>query len=391
MLRLQRITTSNRWIPEIDGLRFIAILSVLMIHTLGEMSHHSALATAQSAQHPLFLQEMNLLARGVQLFFVISGFILAQPFLRQHVDGGKPVSIGGFYLRRLTRLEPPYILSLLLYGAMAIVAKHISVRTTALSFLSSMLYIQNFHLLPNLSLLNLATWSLEVEVQFYLLAPLLALLFCIRNVVARRTVLAMLILAFALPAWPAMNSFRLPSEMCYFLVGFLLADLRVSTRTAWQSGFWDLAALVLWPAFFFLPEFRFTPVLLCALLLACFAGAFAGPVCRRLLGLRPVALVGGMCYSIYLLHLMVMAGMLSLTGRLIVFSSLYLNYGVQLLLLLPSILAVGLLYFIAVERPCMEVNWPQQLWRRIIGRHPAPVDDTQPGPPAGATAPGTTR
>ena len=235
-------------------MRFVAILSVLLIHTIGEMTHRSAIAAAQSSRHPLFLQEMYLLGRGVQLFFVISGYILAQPFLRQHVDGGKPVSIGGFYLRRLTRLEPPYILSLLLYAMVAAFGKHLGVHIAAQSFLSSMLYVHNLHLFwPSVPSLNLVTWSLEVEVQFYLLAPFLALLFCIRNVIARRAVLIGLILASALPSWGPMHGFMLPEQLCYFLVGFLLADLRVSTRTAWRSSLWDLALIGLWPAFFFLP------------------------------------------------------------------------------------------------------------------------------------------
>jgi peptidoglycan/LPS O-acetylase OafA/YrhL len=379
MLRLQRITTSTRWIPEIDGLRFVAILAVLLIHSLGEMIHHSPLAMAQSTQHPVFLRELNLLGRGVELFFVISGFILAQPFLRQHVDGGGRVSIRGFYLRRLTRLEPPYILSLLLYALVAVLSHHQTARTAALSFLSSMLYLQNLHLLgSHLPSLNLVTWSLEVEVQFYLLAPVIALLFCIRNVRARRVVLSGLILAFALPEWGHLHGFFLPRELCYFLVGFLLADLRVQQRAAWRSGLWDLASILLWPAFFFLPTVRHNSVLLCVLLMVGFTGAFGGPVCRRILGWGPLALVGGMCYSMYLLHLMVMSAVLTVTYRLIVLPNLYVNYVLQLVVLLPAVLSVSVLYFIAIERPCMEVDWPRRLWWWSKGQNAKPCGDAQP-------------
>lgn len=55
---------------------------------------------------------MNSGMYGVELFFVISGFVLALPFVRARLVGGKPVSLRAYYLRRVTRLEPPYIIFL---------------------------------------------------------------------------------------------------------------------------------------------------------------------------------------------------------------------------------------------------------------------------------------
>ena len=72
-----------------------------------------------------------------------------------------------------------------------------------------------------------------------------------------------------------------------------------------------------------------------------------------------------MCYSIYLLHLMVMSAALSVTRHLIIFPNFYVNYAIQVALLLPVTLAVGVVYFIAVERPCMQVDWHLRLWRKI--------------------------
>ena len=57
---------------------------------------------------------------GVLLFFTISGFILGLPFARQYLVAARPVSFG-FYRRRVTRLEPPYLISMLLLFAMGIV------------------------------------------------------------------------------------------------------------------------------------------------------------------------------------------------------------------------------------------------------------------------------
>jgi len=107
--RLSRVTSGGNFIPEIDGLRFLAIGSVLLFHV-----NYSLSRAYHWTMKPWEQTISNALSRGtlgVELFFVISGFILAQPFVRQRLLGGQPVSIRGFYKRRLTRLEPPYILS----------------------------------------------------------------------------------------------------------------------------------------------------------------------------------------------------------------------------------------------------------------------------------------
>jgi peptidoglycan/LPS O-acetylase OafA/YrhL len=117
MVRLQRITTSGRWIPEIDGLRFVAIMAVILIHCVNpivvDTSFKSIINQPGVKQVIAVLFHLN---RGVPLFFAISGYIIAQPFLRQYTGLGPAVNLKSFYLRRVTRLEPPYILSLVIYG-----------------------------------------------------------------------------------------------------------------------------------------------------------------------------------------------------------------------------------------------------------------------------------
>jgi peptidoglycan/LPS O-acetylase OafA/YrhL len=55
---------------------------------------------------------------GVWIFFALSGFILALPFAEWRICGGKPVTLKKYYFRRLTRIEPPYLVNLALAFAL---------------------------------------------------------------------------------------------------------------------------------------------------------------------------------------------------------------------------------------------------------------------------------
>lgn len=108
--------SGGTWVPQIDGLRFVAIVSVVLFHVMGQLLARTGHFIAIQPRYALLAELVGNGDRGVLLFFVISGYILARPFLRQYRLGGKRVSVGAYYLRRVTRLEPPYVLSLLLYA-----------------------------------------------------------------------------------------------------------------------------------------------------------------------------------------------------------------------------------------------------------------------------------
>lgn len=106
--RLSRRTTSGRFIAEIDGLRFVSIALVVLYHMAG----YVAAQAAGAPRHAIFRIAVHG-HYGVPLFFAISGFVLGLPFAGQHLAGGRPVRLRPYFLRRLTRLEPPYSLCML--------------------------------------------------------------------------------------------------------------------------------------------------------------------------------------------------------------------------------------------------------------------------------------
>ena len=370
-MKLRRITTHGNWIPEIDSLRFVAITATLLTHIMAKVYLESGKTFALS--HADFDSLMYRGGRGVPLFFAISGFILAQPFLRQRLLHGQAVSVKAFFRRRLTRLEPPYIFSLLIYTA--VLAFHSHHSSLALPLLVHIFYLNNFfHLLK----INFVTWSLEVEVQFYILAPVFGYFYAISSTVVRRTLIVSLILASAYLQYASQGvaSQNLPGQLQFFLVGFLLADLRATRTESTTSRWWDLVSPIVWITIFAVP-FRYISFSLPALILLAYLATFNGPVTRQIFRTQWIALTGGMCYSFYLMHMLVINAAFKLTRRFVFSSSLPLSFLIQTVLLGAFISVFCTAYFVLIERPCMDPKWPHKLWAHLSDlrnarRKPAP-------------------
>src|SRR5690606_36656693 len=112
--------------------------------------------------------------KGVDLFFVISGFILALPFARSYLKGDRPPSLRRYFRRRLTRLEPPYIAAMLVMFLIFPILTSMDYPFAFRSLMASTFYSHVFFYAVSSYLLSVV-WSLELEVHFYLLAPFLFL------------------------------------------------------------------------------------------------------------------------------------------------------------------------------------------------------------------------
>ena len=204
-------------IVELDGVRGLAALSVVAAHYFGEAPHGLAALTVGWI--------------GVDVFFVLSGFLIGSIILGQH---DRPSFLTTFYRKRFARIVP-------VYGAVCVMALIAAALTAQHSWSARpfppgvyAIFGANFAM----SLTNSAgdvwlrpTWTLDVEEQFYLLLPLLM---C----ATPRKLLAPLLLA----AWGMATLFRLawdplhpvaaltllPCRMDLLLAGVLLALLHRS-------------------------------------------------------------------------------------------------------------------------------------------------------------------
>lgn len=376
--RLSRVTSSGMFVPEIDGLRFIAIMSVVLFHVGCEtksnsLSHSGVSGFINHAAANLFSKGFF----GVELFFVISGFILSLPFAKHHLFGTRHPSVRNYYLRRITRLEPPYIISLLVCTLIHLLIWNTNALVLAKHVVASMFYSHKFIFGQVFPLVNSVLWSLEVEIQFYIFAPILFLMFRIPNAIVRRlTIFLGPILLRELifrTAWhfgvPAINTvierIDLFMYIPYFSTGLLLADIYLLRLDKDRSKhwYWDCLAAAMWIIMIYgvhrLPsekeKFYIFPLIFCPAILIAYIAAFKSKVFNAFLRNRWITTIGGMCYTIYLYHMVMIMVLAPVTSVYV--HSLPLH---ALLYAFLSILLGGIL-FVCFEKPFMYKNWPQQV------------------------------
>lgn len=356
---LQRVTSSGNYIPEIDGLRFIAIFFVVV------MAHGGTYITntvSQSTDTASFLYKFLLEGvSGVSLFFIISGFILSVPFAKEKLLQQQPVKLKQYYWRRVTRLEPVYIITLIIYFIFRVYfLKHETFNELLPHFFASLFYVHNI-VYNDHSLVNGVAWSLEVEIQFYILMPLFALLYTIKSHLARRSVLLTLIIAGA--AYSFFHQYHIANILdkgCYFFGGMLLADLYILDKKNYQSNTYAAAGLFCFILSLFIPAYYFS-IWFCIgklfLMLGYFYWGIKNPVLRKFLSISPITIIGGMCYSIYLLHPGVLGLLMYSVGKIRFSENDLINGMAHLIITVGSILAVSAVFFLLVEKPTMKKDW----------------------------------
>lgn len=317
---------SEARIAELDGFRGAAVLVIVFLHFI---VHH--LQTTPATELAYAQKYLTFLWFGVDAFFVLSGFLIGGVLMDQR---GAANYFRVFYLRRLLRIFPPYLLLLALWIAVQALQTGSGLEwllQPARPAWPYFVYVQNVAMSasgdtgPNFMV---ATWSLAVEEQFYLLFPLvvrflspakLPVVLCVGTLLAPTLRAIMALLG---PEWEQAQMRLLPTRWDSLLLGAsiawsvrqpaILAALR-ARRRALCGLLIPLAALMAafplilaapdpflspWRAFsVYLITAAFFALVLLLLHLRVLPGT------ARILSTRPMRFFGKISYFMYLFHI----------------------------------------------------------------------------------------
>lgn len=200
--------TKNRY-AALDGLRALSIIVIIFFHTYFVFAGYvsEAYFRAFTDTIPLFLRWLVHGDYSVDLFFVLSGFLVGGLLLREY-QSTQRFDIKRFYLRRTARLYPTYLLLILLTAIPLWLSSKPEASVTLRQLWANVFYVLNF--LPYDEMRLKWTWSLAVEEQFYLILPaLLFMAFRLKKVfiaLIGLIILSLLIRALIIAQYPAILS-----------------------------------------------------------------------------------------------------------------------------------------------------------------------------------------
>jgi len=345
--------------PSLDGLRALSFGLVFVAH----------------AGLPLGIPFPG--AFGVTVFFFLSGLLITTLLRRENEKNGR-ISFRNFYLRRVLRILPPFYL--VLVGAL--VVAYVLEPSGAIDFsgvLAQLFHYSNYwivaHGFDGLPQGTGVFWSLAVEEHFYLLFPLVFVALARSRVRPDRQALLLLAVCVALLLWRiylytrfdvmdllAEQRLEIASDTRFdsILFGCILAlygnpaldSSRLGERT-WKYLLFPLGVCGLLFSFmyrdeFFRGTFRYTLQGICLIPVFVCAVRYPSWLPMRPLNFRPIAFIGVLSYSLYLVHQVVLGAVahaLPDSGN-----------GVRGLVTLAISLAIAWLLYIAVEKPCARLR-----------------------------------
>jgi peptidoglycan/LPS O-acetylase OafA/YrhL len=293
-------TSVSKYRRDIDGLRAIAIIAVLLYH--------------------LKFRYLEGGFVGVDIFFVISGYLITQHVYTE-INAGT-FSLVRFYERRIRRIFPALMVMLAVSAVMAYFLLFPGdMIDYANSLVASVLSFSNFYYWQTSGYFSggdkplLHTWSLALEEQFYVLLP--ATLLLLRNAsrkivwlaIALITLSSLVLSALTVRRFPEATFYLLPARAWELLCGSMLAVgmVRVPSGRAVRQVVGLLGLLLILAAMvYYTPKMPFPgPLALMpclGTLMVIAAGGVGDTVVDRVLSIKPMVGVGLISYSLYLWH-----------------------------------------------------------------------------------------
>ncbi len=304
---------NRKYLPGLDGIRAIAVIAIIIFHL-----------------NPKWLPGGFL---GVDTFFVISGYLIAMLLINEYEKTGT-INILQFWIRRMKRLFPPVLFMILIVIQYIIFFDQSLLYQLKKDVIAALLYISNWwYIFDGLSYFESFEarplehlWSLAIEEQFYLLFPLILILML--NKWSKKNILLLFFVVSILSAIlmstlydPAANVSRIyfgtDTRLQTLLLGVMCAFIWPAFKLKRDAprilvviidflGF--IGLIVLMYSIYKLSEhsaFLFNGgfyVLGIFTLLIIMAAVHPSSIMSRLLGIKPLTVIGKYSYSLYLWH-----------------------------------------------------------------------------------------
>jgi peptidoglycan/LPS O-acetylase OafA/YrhL len=297
-----KVDSRFRHFPELDGLRGVAVLLVLVGHIL----------VFRLGRGHMWTQFAKL---GVLIFFVLSGFLITG-LLCSEQQRFKGISLKQFYLRRVYRILPA--LSFFILVVSALICFQLVTDTSWRTVTASAFFLKNIFG-SGLTLGHL--WSLSIEEQFYLIWPIFCALLGRRRafaptlglilgiVVYRATAIRIAPYDYGLGVFELRSDFRMDSILFGCALALFLDRRRAGVNpfppiARWGTHpFWTIPVLFVWTLYCDIPPLWWSYLTLQTLLvvgLVFHVLVFPDSLTGRLLSARWICLVGLVSYSLYL-------------------------------------------------------------------------------------------
>ena len=338
------MNNSTSRIPELDGIRGVAILIVIVWHYVNNYLIH----TDSSIVNFIFWFTCNFW-NGVDLFFILSGLLIGGILLKYKNSKNY---FRTFYLRRIFRIFPVYYFLLGMYVILIFAKPNLtgtSLFNNSIPVWSYALYCQNYLMIIKQSFgagwLSV-TWSLAIEEQFYLLLP--ALIFLINRKFLTILIVFLIILAAVLRFFSYPDNFltymSFQCRMDNLFAGVLIAmlfekeknvDFLKTKRTIIYAIFFILSGLMLYISYHNLNKFNnlnslnYSYFMLFFSTLIIIAVLFKDSIIAKILRFKLLRQIGTVSYGIYLFHVIV----IDLVYRILKMNGIYILNNFQVILI----------------------------------------------------------
>lgn len=354
---MNKVEASLGHVPQLDGVRAIAVLIVVVAHA--------------------GLEGLVPGGFGVTIFFFLSGYLITS-LLRIEFENRGSIDLRGFYERRVLRIFPPLYITLVI-TCIAIAAGLFAERVQRDAIIFDFLFLTNYaHVFGTENGVPIPLWSLAVEEHFYLLFPLFFIIWLARRPGRDAALICLglcgLVLGARFLTWIVepeelwRNYYWTHTRIDSILFGSCLAlwqNPRID-RAAWKPAHWHFGLALLAVGLTFVirdPVFRETiryTIQGCALfVIFSYVLSDRWPLMTTLLSSAPMRWIGLLSYTLYLCHYPIYLALEELLG---------VSHFVSGVLGLPVSLLYSFVMYKLVERPIAQ--WRKRARGRSAGLEP---------------------